>query len=98
MRTVLQVPMSIDLRKEAEKKALEQGFSSLQDAVRMFLKKLAQGAMGVVLREKEFITDSIYATLTTRKKPTRNQDFNRLIDLDLIERVGKGRATIYRLK
>lgn len=47
MRTVLQVPLSIDLRKEAEKQALAQGFSSLQEAVRVFLKKLSLGAMGV---------------------------------------------------
>lgn len=50
------------------------------------------------LRNHDFITDSLYATLTERKKPTRNQDLNHLIDLGLIERVGKGKATIYRMK
>lgn len=55
MKTVLQVPLNIDLRKEAEKQALAQGFSSLQEAVRVFLKKLAQGAMGVVFKEEEVI-------------------------------------------
>jgi Fic family protein len=50
------------------------------------------------LKEHDFITDRIYADLTERKKPTRNQDFNRLIELGHIERVGKGRATIYRLR
>jgi len=50
------------------------------------------------IKEHDFITDKIYSTLTERAKPTRNQDFNRLIDLGLIERVGKGKATIYRLK
>lgn len=50
------------------------------------------------LKKHDFITDRIYATLTGRKKPTRNQDFNRLINLALIERVGKGRATIYRMQ
>ncbi len=48
------------------------------------------------IEKHSFITDSIYATLTERKKPTRNQDLNRLIDLGMIERVGKGKATIYR--
>lgn len=50
------------------------------------------------LRGNDFITDKIYSTLTERAKPTRNQDLNRLIEMGLIERVGKGKATIYRLK
>lgn len=50
------------------------------------------------LKEHDFITDSIYSTLVKRAKATRNQDFNRLISMGLIERVGKGKATIYRLK
>ncbi len=50
------------------------------------------------LKKHDFITNEIYSTLTERAKPTRNQDLNRLIDLELIERVGKGKATIYRLK
>lgn len=50
------------------------------------------------IKKHNFITDKIYSTLTDRAKPTRNQDFNRLIDLSLIERVGKGKATIYRFK
>lgn len=50
------------------------------------------------LDANDFITDKIYSTLTDRAKPTRNQDFNRLIEMELIERVGKGKATIYRLK
>lgn len=40
MKTVLQVPLSIDLRRQAKKQALAQGFSSLQEAVRVFLKQL----------------------------------------------------------
>lgn len=55
MKTVLQVPINIDLRKEAERQALEQGFSSLQEAVRVFLKKLAQGAMGITFEEEEAV-------------------------------------------
>jgi Fic family protein len=48
------------------------------------------------LKGHDFITDKIYSTLTQRAKPTRNQDFNRLIAMGLVERVGKGKATIYR--
>lgn len=50
------------------------------------------------LKNHDFITDRIYATLTERAKPTRNHDFNRLIDMGLIEMVGKGKATIYKLR
>lgn len=50
-RVVLQVPVSADLRKAAEAQAREQGFSSLQDAVRVFLKKLADRAIGLRFEE-----------------------------------------------
>lgn len=50
------------------------------------------------LKKYDFITDKIYSTLTDRAKSTRNQDFNRLIEMGRIERVGKGKATIYRMK
>lgn len=46
-RTTLQIPMSADLRKQAERQALDQGFSSLQEAVRLFLNKLAKGSIGI---------------------------------------------------
>lgn len=49
-------------------------------------------------KQNGFITDKIYSTLTKRAKPTRNQDFNKLIEMGLIERLGKGKATIYKLK
>ena len=52
MRTVLQVPLNIDLRKEAEKQALAQGFSSLQEIVRVFLKQLALGRVKLTLEDK----------------------------------------------
>lgn len=50
-RVVLQVPVSADLRKAAESEAKAQGFSSLQDAVRMFLNKLASKMIEVRLGE-----------------------------------------------
>lgn len=55
MRTVLQVPLSVDLRRSAERKALEQGFSSLQEVVRIFLKKLSRGAIGIALNDEESV-------------------------------------------
>lgn len=50
------------------------------------------------IREKGFITDQEYGTLTDRAKATRALDFQKLIELGLIERKGKGRATYYVLK
>lgn len=50
------------------------------------------------INERGFITDREYATLVDRAKPTRRLDFNRLIELGLIVREGKGKNTYYRLK
>ncbi len=50
------------------------------------------------IRGKNFITDKDYAQLTDRAKATRTIDFQKLIELGLIERKGKGRATYYNLK
>lgn len=54
-RTILQVPVNGALRREAEKQALSQGFSSLQEAVRIFLKKLAKGVIGISFEEEKVI-------------------------------------------
>jgi Fic family protein len=43
-----------------------------------------------------YITDREYAQLTDRAKATRTFDFNRLIKMGLIMRMGRGRATYYR--
>ena len=45
-----------------------------------------------------FITDKSYAQLTNRARATRTLDFQKLLDLGLIERKGKGRSTYYSLK
>ncbi len=50
------------------------------------------------IREKGFIADRDYAKLSNRAKSTRALDFQKLTDLGLIERKGKGRATYYVLK
>ena len=47
------------------------------------------------MRNKGFITDHDYAQLTDRSKATRTLDFQKLLDLQLIERKGKGKATYY---
>lgn len=51
-RTVLQVPMTPILRSEAEKVARKQGYSSLQDAVRIYLHKLAREEVQIKIQEQ----------------------------------------------
>lgn len=50
------------------------------------------------IKEKGFIKEKDYSKLTERAKATRVLDFQRLIDLGMIERKGKARATHYILK
>ncbi len=50
------------------------------------------------IKEKGFIADRDYAKLATRAKATRALDFNKLMNLGLIDRKGKGKATYYVLK
>lgn len=49
MNTTLQVPVDATLKTRATKAAKAMGFSSLQETVRLFLNKLANGAMHVEL-------------------------------------------------
>ncbi len=50
------------------------------------------------IKEKGFITDRNYASLVDRAKATRALDFKRLIELGLINKKGKGKATYYVLR
>ena len=50
------------------------------------------------IKQRGFITDRDYARLVNRAKPTRRLDFNKLIELGLILREGKGKNTYYVLK
>jgi len=50
------------------------------------------------IKEKGFITDKDYSQLTDRARPTRNLDFRKLINLGIIVKIGKGKATYYKLK
>lgn len=50
------------------------------------------------IKEKGFIADRDYAKLVGRAKATRALDFKKLIELGLISRKGKGKATYYVLK
>ena len=45
-----------------------------------------------------YVSDRDYAKVTERARPTRNLDFRKLIDLGIIEKFGKSKATYYKLK
>ena len=50
------------------------------------------------IKKNGFITDVEYSKLVKRAKATRNLDFNKLISMKIIERLGKGKSTYYKLK
>ena len=52
-RTTLQIPLDSLLRDQAEEMALASGFSSIQEVVRVFLKKLATQRISVGFYENE---------------------------------------------
>jgi len=49
-KTVLQIPINQDLKISAEQEALSQGFSSLQELVRVFLSKIATHKIEITLQ------------------------------------------------
>lgn len=52
-RAVLQIPIDADLRNAATRVATQEGFSSLQEAVRLFLTKFANKSITVSFGTKE---------------------------------------------
>lgn len=50
-KTILQVPLDKQLKNNAEKAASKQGFSSLQEIVRVFLSQLAYNQVEVTLQK-----------------------------------------------
>lgn len=50
------------------------------------------------ITEKGYIADRDYAGLVDRARQTRRLDFNKLIELGLIQREGKGKNTYYKLR
>ena len=55
-KTILQVPINQDLKISAEKEAISQGFSSLQELVRVFLSKIATRKIEVTLQESTMLS------------------------------------------
>ena len=76
---------------------VEKTLSGVVSAPRAQLKPYHQKIIEFI-QQNGFITDRDYATLVDRAKPTRRLDFNKLIELGLIAREGKGKNTYYVLK
>ena len=57
-KTILQVPIDISLRDQASKAAEDMGFSSLQETVRVFLKKLANKSLTVSFEKTEELSST----------------------------------------
>jgi len=51
-RTILQVPVPKELKESAEKAALNAGFSSLQEVLRVFMKKFANKKIDLAFEEE----------------------------------------------
>jgi len=54
--TILQIPISKTLKKQATEAAKDLGFSSLQETVRIFLKKLAKGVIDISFTEPTILS------------------------------------------
>lgn len=57
MNTILQIPINKNLRDQAASKATKMGFSSLQEAVRVFLNKVAIGELNIKFEETVTLSD-----------------------------------------
>lgn len=75
------------------KKTLNEETISPEKELKEYHKKIIN-----YIEKHEYISDRDYAKLTNRAKPTRNLDFRKLINLGIIEKMGKGKATYYKLK
>jgi Fic family protein len=74
-------------------KTLPRGIVTPQTRLKPYHQKIIE-----FINQKGYITDRDYAALVDRAKPTRRLDFNKLIELGLIVREGKGKNTYYVLK
>ena len=89
-RIILQVPVSKGLQVSAKRAAAQQGFSSLQDAIRVFLKQLALGQVAVRLEatdEERFSPAAerryarIIADIKKGKNVTKTESIDELLAL-----------------
>jgi antitoxin component of RelBE/YafQ-DinJ toxin-antitoxin module len=93
-KIILQVPITQDLKINAENAAHEQGFSSLQEIVRVFLSKLAAKKVevsleSIVLSEKN---ENRYLTMTKDFKTGKNIKTAKNVD-DLLTQLNENKIS-----
>ncbi len=71
-KAVLQVPMNKMLKRDAEKEALAQGFSSLQEVVRVFLSRLAEKKVEVAIKDQVVLSNRAEKRYSRIKKDFKN--------------------------
>jgi len=77
MKTIFQVPIDKELKNNAEKAASAQGFSSLQEIVRVFLTQLAVNKIEVTIQEPIALSpanEKRYARMTQDFESEKNID------------------------
>lgn len=90
-KTILQVPLDKQLKNNAEKIASEQGFSSLQEIVRVFLTQLASKRVEISLQESQKLSDrneSRYLKLTQDFESGQNISSAQNVD-DLLKKLNE---------
>lgn len=91
-KTILQVPLSQQMKIDAENAATAQGFSSLQEVVRIFLNKLAQGTIQVSFEETVHLSDDAidrYNSVLTNIEQGKNTHRVKNVD-DLMKQLHNG--------
>ena len=74
-------------------KILPRSNQSPQDELKPYHRKILD-----FIKDKGYIADKDYAGMVNRARQTRRLDFNKLIEMRLIKREGKGKNTYYKLK
>jgi len=67
-RVILQVPMSRDLKESAQNASSDLGFSSLQEAIRVLLTKLAKKELSLKVREETEAEEITHLSKAAEKK------------------------------
>lgn len=92
LKTILQVPLDKQLKSNAEKAASVQGFSSLQEIVRVFLTQLASNKVEVTLQESMNLSsenEKRYAEMTRDFESGKDVYSANSVD-DLISKLNEG--------
>jgi antitoxin component of RelBE/YafQ-DinJ toxin-antitoxin module len=90
-RTILQIPMSKDLKEKAETVSYDLGFSSIQEAIRVLLMKLSKREFSLRVEETEEINylspkaerkfKKAVADIKAGRNVTKTENVDKLLEL-----------------